>query len=272
VLSRDVVNMKHLGIAASAISSWERELGRQVEREKKFEDEKKSIFQGEIGKRQVFAGLTLVFDRILDGGQFGPKTLLKFKDAAGNIFVWFASGERVGFEDERGREHGGDYLLGETYDLLATVKRHEEFRGIKQTMINRAAIDGEWGCICGWQKLTKLDTHCGRGHEKGTWRCESCHSLNGPEEKTCGGEYKENGVDRNGCGHSLQSWRCNKCHSYNFKKAKTCEAKEGEAVCGTPKRAWICADWNCKKWNAPKAEICACGQFLKNGHRVSSPV
>ena len=249
VLSRDVVNVKHLGIAASALPSWERELGRQIEREKKFQDEKKSVFQGEIGKRQVFTTLTLVFDRVFEGDQYGPRTLLKFKDAIGNIFIWWASGERA------------DFQKGEVYDLVATVKKHEEYNGVKQTVINRGAIDGEWGCVCTCGTMTKLDTHCHRGHEKGTWRCDSCHSLNLPTEKTCSGPYLENGVDRKGCGHSKQSWRCKKCYGYNFKKAKACEVKDFEGkICGTPKRAWMCRDYTCQKWNDPKQKFCSCGR------------
>jgi len=268
VLSRDVVNLKHLGIAASAVAAWERSENRRVEREKKFADEKKSVFQGEIGKRQLFTGLTLVFSKIFEG-DFGSKTLLKFKDEAGNIFVWWASGEKVGFEDEDGKQHGGDFVRGESYDLVATVKRHEEFRGIKQTTVNRGAIDGEWGCPCGCYRLMKADTHCPRGHEKGSWRCPDCHTLNAPSEKACLGKYKENGVDRELCGHSLQSWRCPKCANYNMKKAKTCVALDFEQkVCGTAKRAWLCRDYQCanhlnQKFNQDPKGTCVCGRNIK---------
>lgn len=264
ILSRDVVNLKHLGIAASAVSAWEREQNRQAEFEKKFADEKKSAFQGEIGKRQLFTGLTLVFSKMFES-DFGSKTLLKFKDQEGNIFVWWASGEKVGFEDEHGKQHGGQFVRQETYDLVATVKKHDEWKGIKQTVVNRAAIDGEWGCPCGCYRLMKADTHCPRGHEKGSWQCPSCHTLNVPAEKACLGKYKENGVDREGCGHSLQSWRCPKCYNYNLKKAKTCIALDFEQkVCGTAKRAWMCHyDYQCRNWNQDPKGTCACGRDIK---------
>lgn len=265
VLSRDIVNKKHLGIAASAIPAWEREMGRQIEREKKFQDEKKSLFQGEVGKRQVFPGLTLVMGRVFDGEQYGPRTLLKFKDEAGNIFIWWASGGRVGWEDENGHERGGDFVQGETYDLLATVKKHDEYKGIKQTVINRAKLDGEWYCVCAvGTRQTKEDTHCPRGHEKGTWSCLSCHALNGPSQKECLGQYKEDGITRQGCGHTLQSWRCPKCANYNLKKAKTCIALDFEQkVCGTAKRAWMCRDYQCRKWNQDPKVNCVCGRDVK---------
>lgn len=275
VLSRDVINLKHLGIAASAIPAWERELGRQIEREKKFQDEKKSTFQGEVGKRQVFPGLTLIMGRVFEGEQYGPRTLLKFKDEAGNIFIWWASGGRVGWEDESGHERGGDFVQGESYDLKATVKKHDDYKGIKQTVISRASIDGEWYCVCAaGTRQTKEDTHCSRGHEKGTWSCPSCHSLNDPAQKSCLGKYKENGIDREGCGHSLKSWRCPKCYEYNLKKAKTCAHKlpgPGDVTCGTEKNSWKCQDYQCAKWNGPKVGVCSCGRNMRGYVVRASP-
>jgi len=263
VLSRDVVNLKHLGIAASAVAAWERAENSRIAFEKKFADEKKSVFQGEIGKRQLFPGLTLVFSKIFEG-DYGSKTLLKFKDENGNIFVWWASGEREGFEDEKGERHGGQYVRGETYDLVATVKKHDEWKGIKQTVVNRGAIDGEWGCPCGCFQLMKAETHCPKGHEKGSWRCPSCWTLNGPSEKECLGKYKENGVDREGCGHTPKSWRCPRCTNYNHKKAKTCEIPDfDKKICGTAKRAWMCRDYMCRKWNQDPKGICECGRDVK---------
>ncbi len=126
VTSRDTVDRRHAGIAASLIGAYERYLGREIEKAKKFADEKNSVFLGEVKKRQEFKALTLTFWKSFDG-QFGVTTLFKFRDPAGNVLTWWASGEP-------------DLEKGGTYDLKATVKKHEEYNGVKQTVLTRAKV------------------------------------------------------------------------------------------------------------------------------------
>jgi len=209
IFSRDIVDFKHLGFAASAIATWERELGRQIEREKKYQDEKGSTYQGEIGKRQVFKGLTFVYGREMES-DYGVRTMLKFRDAAGNVFMWWASGERMAFE-QNGRVSTG-YEQGKTYDILGTVKKHEEYNGIKQTILSRCNVDGEWYCPhCNRLIYESICKFCDL--PKGSWRCVNtqCIRMNGPQDKKCA------------CGHDLRSWYCRICSTWNFGKAKLCK-------------------------------------------------
>lgn len=97
---------------------------------KKFEADLSSAYVGEIGKRETFEA-TLVYTTNLES-QFGVTHLYKFKDAAGSILVWFASS--VFYNVAAGR----DIDLGDTVKFDATVKNHEEYKGIKQTQITRA--------------------------------------------------------------------------------------------------------------------------------------
>lgn len=143
VLENDYLHPKHTGIAASVIVAYQKALAKAAEKE----NEGKSEFQGEVGKRTVFKGLTLVFEKQLPG-QFGTTSLMKFKDAAGNVFVWFASGIPViGYEKRAIVEGGAEaeypkfFQVGESYDLKATVKAHEVYGDVKQTLLSRAAVD-----------------------------------------------------------------------------------------------------------------------------------
>jgi hypothetical protein len=121
---------KNFGIACSAIPTYLREMEREINRRKKFEADLSSQYVGEVGKRETFTA-TLVYTTDLES-QFGVTHLYKFKDEAGNILVWFASS--VFYNVAEGR----DIDLGDTVKFDATVKNHEEYKGIKQTMISRA--------------------------------------------------------------------------------------------------------------------------------------
>jgi hypothetical protein len=117
------------GILASAVMVYLREMDRAEEaKQREKEDKTKSNeYLGEIKKREVFGPLTLVYENWFEG-RFGVTTLLKFEDEAGNVLCWFASGHKDEFEK------------GDVVTLKATVKKHEEYKGRKQTIINRAVV------------------------------------------------------------------------------------------------------------------------------------
>jgi len=109
---RGWVTEKTAGIAASMVK------GPRVEKPNV------SQYLGEVGKRQDFMGLKVVA-AIEREGQYGITTILKFEDAAGNVLTWFASG-------------CPGYSKDDVVDLKATVKSHDEYKGVKQTVISRA--------------------------------------------------------------------------------------------------------------------------------------
>lgn len=121
---------KNFGIACSAIPTYLREMEREINRRKKFEADLTSGYVGEIGKREKFVA-ALVYTMDIKS-IYGVSHMYKFKDEAGNILVWFSS--NVFFNDAAGR----DIDLGDTVTIEATVKNHEEYKGIKQTAIIRA--------------------------------------------------------------------------------------------------------------------------------------
>jgi len=133
---------KNFGIACSAIPTYMREMEREINRRKQFESDKNSQYVGEVGKRSDFLNLTLVFTRDLES-DWGVSHLYKFKDAAGNVIVWFSSNVYYNPATEQ------DINVGDVVSLTATVKKHEEYAGtdqrtgeqreaVKQTTISRA--------------------------------------------------------------------------------------------------------------------------------------
>lgn len=79
---------------------------------------------GTVGERVVFHGLKIVRMTPIEGS-FGTTFLTGFEDEAGRTIVWFAS-KPIG-------------QVGEVMDLKATIKNHDEYKGVKQTIITRAA-------------------------------------------------------------------------------------------------------------------------------------
>ena len=61
-------------------------------------------------------------------GFYGHTDIVKFRDADGNLFVWFASGY-TGLEREN------------RISIKGTIKEHDEFRGVKQTVLTRCKFE-----------------------------------------------------------------------------------------------------------------------------------
>jgi hypothetical protein len=116
--SAEGLGYKHIGFAASILPAHDRETERD-----EVADKPVSNWVGEAGDRVTFEDATLNSVRELDGN-FGVTYLHTFTDAAGNDLVWFASNDNLGYG-------------GEVITFTATVKRHDDYRGRKSTIINR---------------------------------------------------------------------------------------------------------------------------------------
>lgn len=119
VCHSEFIDRRMTGIAASIIGFYESEMRRQIERQKAVAA---SSHVGSVGSREVFPGLVCTQIRSLPG-EFGITHLHTFRDSAGNLLKWFASKEALD--------------VGATYDLKATVKKHDEYQGVKQTLLSR---------------------------------------------------------------------------------------------------------------------------------------
>lgn len=60
-------------------------------------------------------------------GYYGPIDIIKMRDSAGNMLTWFASGH-----------HG--LRKGDRAEVKGTVKKHDEYKGVKQTVLTRCIV------------------------------------------------------------------------------------------------------------------------------------
>ena len=110
---QDHVTSDRAGYVSSVIQAYNFNL------EKQAKPSTNSIHLGEVGKRREFT-LTIVSLNSSDG-QWGAVTKVTFKDEANNAVIWWASGCPAWL------------VTGETVKVIATVKKHGEYRGVKQT-------------------------------------------------------------------------------------------------------------------------------------------
>ena len=123
VCSAQLITDKHLGLAVSAISVYQRE----QEQAKRDALPEVDAWVGAIGERRNFTvvieGTRVVF------GAYGDSTMYRFRTTEGHRLVWFCSGRTLPGASE-----------GDTVEIVGTVKRHGEFRGTKQTNLNRVKL------------------------------------------------------------------------------------------------------------------------------------
>lgn len=128
-----VIDFKTSGIAASIIATATREQGKEIER-KKFSNLKETSKYFGQPKDKVVVKATLMQMREIEGA-YGCTTMMKFVTAEGNAATWFASGS---FSE-------GTWVIGNEYILAGSIKKHEEYQGLKQTVLTRCvAVTQEW--------------------------------------------------------------------------------------------------------------------------------
>jgi hypothetical protein len=123
--NQTAISSKLSGISASLISHFIKEVERRALKEMELRSTKDSVHVGAVGERRFFKVKVLSTKVVGLESQFGPKTLTKMADESGNMIVWFDSTPEP-------------LKTGQDYILKATVKNHDEYQGVKQTIINRA--------------------------------------------------------------------------------------------------------------------------------------
>jgi hypothetical protein len=116
------VEHKRFGLLASAIPAFMRAHEREVMTKR---EQAVSQYVGEIGKRTEMT-LALAKTSPFDSS-YGTRTLCKYADEQGNVVVWWASGSV-------------DMAVGTKIKVKVTVKKHEEYIGVKQTSVSRLTV------------------------------------------------------------------------------------------------------------------------------------
>ena len=145
------VDAKSMGLAVSILAARDNAKERarvrgeqEIKRAEQREKDLTSGYVGEVGKRGDFE---LTLERAVDLGpsQYSEhRQMLRFRDAAGNILVWFTGVcprvREIHGEGADSWTTSRDLEVGETLRVRATVKKHDEYKGIRQTVLTRATI------------------------------------------------------------------------------------------------------------------------------------
>ena len=161
----DSVIWRTSGIVASVIAAYLREKERVAELG--FESEESECpRQHKKGERQGFPAVTVTMLKY-SRSQFGVKTLCKFEDAAGNVLIWWASGNTEWLTE------------GDVLDITGTVEKHGDYNGKLQTELRQVAR------ACRRRRHPKCPRDC--LHSYGITHLEASHAVQretGLEAKT----------------------------------------------------------------------------------------
>lgn len=125
VASKTSLRYSDLGLAASAVTAFQRDHSRAIEKAAVATATAGSVHFGAVKERLDVTG-TVTMVRIFEGF-YGPTALVKLL-IGGNVAVWWCSNVAKA------------PAQGATVTGKATVKAHEEYEGVAQTVLTRAAL------------------------------------------------------------------------------------------------------------------------------------
>lgn len=128
ILNQEWITTRHLGILAYLPEGYRRSVEKAVKH--KLEQEAKGItadskYIGNVGDK-LKLDATLTAERLIES-YYGTSHLYEFVTTEGDVVKWFAS-----------RDQGIE--VGAKVHLAGTVKKYDEFRGIKQTILTRCKV------------------------------------------------------------------------------------------------------------------------------------
>lgn len=126
VLAPGMIPLERRGLACSAMSGYQRYLGKLASQKAEKAAALESKHVGAVNERLKGITVTCLGGKGFQG-DFGLTILYKFKDSDGNLYSWFSSG-------------GADLSSGKTYEVDATVKAHRVFNGILETQLTRVKV------------------------------------------------------------------------------------------------------------------------------------
>ena len=151
ISENEFCSRRDMGLLISLIPTWRRET-EKVAKIAKIRAESTSEYVGEIGKRQDFTNLTLkkVVKFEVDGFSYYSRTemmyVYTFEDEAGNAIVYKSTsffGTEIKVYRDREDYYHTEYRRLEEGDVVSfkgTVKAHKEYKGVKQTVVQRCKL------------------------------------------------------------------------------------------------------------------------------------
>ena len=139
---RDEIDLKYLGIACYAFVGAKKAHDKELERlakEKMYKDSIKDEWFGNVGDKFE---KELMFERIIGfEGYYGYTYFVFFRDEEGRVYKWSTGkGTYQCWHKTNGRDAYLEYEVGKKYLIKGSVKEHDEYKGVKQTVITRCKI------------------------------------------------------------------------------------------------------------------------------------
>ncbi len=122
IAKSDYIDYKNMGFAVSMIKAYNKHLSIEEKIRKEKEAADASEFVGEVGQRIEIANPQVEVITYLEN-QFGVTIRYKITDEEGHIFMWDSS--------------SGIYADKVVASIKGTIKKHDEYRGCKQTWLTR---------------------------------------------------------------------------------------------------------------------------------------
>ena len=119
------INYRSLGILCSAVYAYDREMTKKQEVKNNYVN---SEFVGKV-KDRICLNVTVNKKNRIDS-VYGTSIIHHMSDDNGNYLVWFCTS-------------ANDLDEGKKYHVKATIKKHDLYNGIKQTLVNRVSVIGE---------------------------------------------------------------------------------------------------------------------------------
>lgn len=126
VAASDYIEWNEIGLAASMISGLFRHQEAELKRVERVKSLKGSQHLGTVGER-LKAVPALVYGYRSFEGRYGATHMFRLRTVDNSVLVWFASSAQ-------------DCSIGDNVVLDGTVKKHDEYEGIAQTVLTRCNV------------------------------------------------------------------------------------------------------------------------------------
>lgn len=143
---RHEIHEKYMGIAVyamiSAKQNHDRMVAKKIAEEKRMAENAKVEYYGAVGDKFE---LTLTFDKSFGfEGAYGFTYIHLFHDDEGHQFKWSSSNGSYKVEYDKTADFEGiefcEFEVGHKYLMKGIVKAHNEYKGVKQTVITRCKV------------------------------------------------------------------------------------------------------------------------------------
>lgn len=136
---REDLPNKYVGIAVYGFYSAKKKHDDKIVEEKRLSENKTVEYWGNVGEK--FEKEILLENMFGFDSAYGYCYVLIFRDTENHVFKWVTSNPLYhAWCKTNGKEGDCDYEVGKTYTLKGSVKKHEEYKGMRQTVVTRCKV------------------------------------------------------------------------------------------------------------------------------------